>query len=339
MTLYYYLFLVLVIFSVVDLLPARALAHRPRLDGDPRGRDRRQGDGHQHAQPEAAGLRHGRHLRRRVRRDVRDASRASSRPSRSSLQESIMIVAMVVLGGIGHIPGVILGALLLAALPEVLRYVAGPLQDDDRRAPRRVDPAPAADRAGDDQHHAGRGRAACGPRPSTARPRRAAGRRTCKQRSAAMSDTVLKVAGVSKRFGGLQALSDVGITIQRGPGLRPDRPQRRRQDDLLQRAHRPVHARLRQLRARRQALQADRGARGGQGRHRAHLPEHPPVRRDDGARERDGRPPRAHPLGPARRDLPHRRASRPRKRRSPSARRNCSTTSASAASPTTRRAR
>ena len=39
-----------------------------------------------------------------------------------------MLVAMVVLGGIGHIPGVILGALLLAALPEVLRYVAGPLQ-------------------------------------------------------------------------------------------------------------------------------------------------------------------------------------------------------------------
>jgi branched-chain amino acid transport system ATP-binding protein len=31
-----------------------------------------------------------------------------------------------------------------------------------------------------------------------------------------MSDTVLKVAGISKRFGGLQALSDVGIEIQRG---------------------------------------------------------------------------------------------------------------------------
>jgi branched-chain amino acid transport system permease protein len=50
-------------------------------------------------------------------------------PESFSLQESIMIVAMVVLGGIGHIPGVILGALLLAALPEVLRYVAGPLQE------------------------------------------------------------------------------------------------------------------------------------------------------------------------------------------------------------------
>ncbi len=50
-------------------------------------------------------------------------------PESFSLQESVMIVAMVVLGGIGHIPGVILGALLLAALPEVLRYVAGPLQN------------------------------------------------------------------------------------------------------------------------------------------------------------------------------------------------------------------
>jgi branched-chain amino acid transport system permease protein len=49
-------------------------------------------------------------------------------PESFSLQESVMIVAMVVLGGLGHIPGVIVGALLLAALPEVLRYVASPLQ-------------------------------------------------------------------------------------------------------------------------------------------------------------------------------------------------------------------
>jgi len=49
-------------------------------------------------------------------------------PESFSLMESVMIVAMVVLGGIGHLPGVILGAILLAALPEVLRYVAGPLQ-------------------------------------------------------------------------------------------------------------------------------------------------------------------------------------------------------------------
>jgi branched-chain amino acid transport system permease protein len=50
-------------------------------------------------------------------------------PESFSLAESVMIVAMVVVGGIGHIPGVLLGALLLSALPEVLRYVAGPLQE------------------------------------------------------------------------------------------------------------------------------------------------------------------------------------------------------------------
>ncbi|RZI81819.1 MAG: ABC transporter ATP-binding protein [Rubrivivax sp.] len=49
-------------------------------------------------------------------------------PESFSLQESVMVVAMVVLGGSGHVPGVILGAFLLSALPEVLRHVAGPLQ-------------------------------------------------------------------------------------------------------------------------------------------------------------------------------------------------------------------
>jgi len=50
-------------------------------------------------------------------------------PESFSLNESVMIVAMIVLGGLGHIPGVILGAVMLSALPEVLRYVAGPLQE------------------------------------------------------------------------------------------------------------------------------------------------------------------------------------------------------------------
>ena len=49
-------------------------------------------------------------------------------PEAFSLQESVLIVAMVVFGGMGHIPGVVLGAVVLAALPEVLRYVVGPLQ-------------------------------------------------------------------------------------------------------------------------------------------------------------------------------------------------------------------
>jgi branched-chain amino acid transport system permease protein len=49
-------------------------------------------------------------------------------PESFSLTESIAVLAMVVLGGIGHIPGVVLGGVILAALPEVLRHVVEPLQ-------------------------------------------------------------------------------------------------------------------------------------------------------------------------------------------------------------------
>jgi len=49
-------------------------------------------------------------------------------PESFTLWESIVVLAMVVLGGIGHIPGVILGAIVLAVFPEVLRGVAEPIQ-------------------------------------------------------------------------------------------------------------------------------------------------------------------------------------------------------------------
>jgi branched-chain amino acid transport system permease protein len=49
-------------------------------------------------------------------------------PESFGLLESIMILAMVVLGGMGHIPGVILGAVVLTIAPEILRDVIGPLQ-------------------------------------------------------------------------------------------------------------------------------------------------------------------------------------------------------------------
>ncbi len=49
-------------------------------------------------------------------------------PESFTLTESIAVLAMVVLGGIGQIPGVVLGAVLLAALPEVLRHTVEPVQ-------------------------------------------------------------------------------------------------------------------------------------------------------------------------------------------------------------------
>ncbi len=49
-------------------------------------------------------------------------------PESFGLLESIMVLCMVVLGGMGHVAGVVLGALLLATLPEVLRHTASPVQ-------------------------------------------------------------------------------------------------------------------------------------------------------------------------------------------------------------------
>jgi branched-chain amino acid transport system permease protein len=49
-------------------------------------------------------------------------------PESFSLMESVIVLAMVVLGGLGHIPGVILGAVLLAIFPEVLRHTVVPVQ-------------------------------------------------------------------------------------------------------------------------------------------------------------------------------------------------------------------
>jgi branched-chain amino acid transport system permease protein len=49
-------------------------------------------------------------------------------PESFSLMESIMVLCMVVLGGMGNIAGVILGGILLALLPEVLRHIVVPLQ-------------------------------------------------------------------------------------------------------------------------------------------------------------------------------------------------------------------
>jgi branched-chain amino acid transport system permease protein len=49
-------------------------------------------------------------------------------PESFTLNESIIVLAMVVLGGLGHIPGVVLGAVLLAIFPEILRHTVTPVQ-------------------------------------------------------------------------------------------------------------------------------------------------------------------------------------------------------------------
>jgi branched-chain amino acid transport system permease protein len=50
-------------------------------------------------------------------------------PESFVLVESIMVLSMVVLGGMGNIWGVILGALMLSFIPEVLRWTVAPAQE------------------------------------------------------------------------------------------------------------------------------------------------------------------------------------------------------------------
>ncbi len=135
------------------LLSPRAQPDRPRLDGDPRGRGRGQGDGHQHAQPEAARVRHGRHLRRRLGDDVRELP-------------GLHLARVVQPAGVDHDRG---DGRPRRHRPPARRHRRFPVARraargaalrrraaaaDDRRPARRVDPAPAAGRAGDDRHHA-----------------------------------------------------------------------------------------------------------------------------------------------------------------------------------------
>ena len=49
-------------------------------------------------------------------------------PESFSLMESVMVLCMVVLGGMGNVGGVVLGGILLVVLPELFRNAAGPVQ-------------------------------------------------------------------------------------------------------------------------------------------------------------------------------------------------------------------
>ncbi|BAL25948.1 branched-chain amino acid ABC transporter system, permease [Azoarcus sp. KH32C] len=49
-------------------------------------------------------------------------------PESFSLTESIVVLTMIVLGGMGNLAGVVVGAVMLTALPELLRHFAVPMQ-------------------------------------------------------------------------------------------------------------------------------------------------------------------------------------------------------------------
>ena len=143
-----------------------------------------------------------------------------------------------------------------------------------------------------------------------------------------MTQALLAAKGITKRFGGVQALADVGFTINHGEiyGLiGPNGAGKTSLFNVLTGIYVPDGGDFVFDGA---SLAAPEAQRRREPRHRAHVPEHPPVRQPVGARERDDRPPRAHARRRVGRDLPQRRPRATRNRRSTSARTSCSTTSA-----------
>ena len=150
---------------------------------------------------------------------------------------------------------------------------------------------------------------------------------------------VLKVAGVSKRFGGLQALSDVGISILPGQvyGLiGPNGAGKTTFFNVLTGLYTPDSGSFELGGMPYKPTAVHEVARAGIARTFQNIRLFAEMTALENVMV--GRHVRTQ-SGAARRDLSHRQLQGWRKRRSPSARRNCSTTWASAVSPNTRRAR
>ena len=140
-------------------------------------------------------------------------------PESFILLESITILAMVVLGGMGSIPGVVLGAIILVVVPEVLREYAQyrftifglgltlmMLVRPEGLWPVRVRPAPAP-ATGDTGVEPMRERTA--PHVELLAGERA-------RPTAAGCEGFLSIDGVGKSFGGLRAVNNVSFSVARG---------------------------------------------------------------------------------------------------------------------------
>ena len=132
-------------------------------------------------------------------------------PTSFTYAQSVMILIIVVLGGRGSIPGVLLGAIIVAGLPEALRFlnlwrefvfaialILLMLVRPQGLWPARLRriAAPSADEA----HHV----AHAEPAEQIAAV------------TAGEPETLLEARNVSRVFGGLKAVTDVSFTVQRG---------------------------------------------------------------------------------------------------------------------------
>ncbi len=283
-----------------DLRAGQPQPDRPGLGGDPRGRDRRLGHGHQPfrlkllafalgAVPGRPGRDHPgpQHLQLGDARTLRRSSNSS------------FLLAAVVLGGMGTVRGPLLGALLLLVIPEKLRFFQdwrllavrpGP-DPDDALPPRGPDRQPAP-RAG-----VPRGRAAT---TSRRRSPTALGARTRQRRQGVSCDhrtteTATGAAGaaspaaplldaqqVTMQFGGLKAVDSVDLHGARAGEIvgliGPNGAGKTTFFNCLTGLYVPTSG---IVLLRRQARLPSQAVPGRQGRHGADVPEHPALPEHD----------------------------------------------------------
>ncbi|MFM0387155.1 branched-chain amino acid ABC transporter ATP-binding protein/permease [Paraburkholderia dipogonis] len=125
-------------------------------------------------------------------------------PTGFTYLQSVTILIVVVLGGRGSIPGVILGAVIVAGLPEVLRFLnlwrifgfAIGLVILMLLRPQGLWPAPL--------------RRVAPPRASTGDPE------ALPPREKVTNDILLEVRNMQRRFGGVQAVGGISFTVRNG---------------------------------------------------------------------------------------------------------------------------
>ena len=220
---------------------------------------------------------------------------------------SIFVLAMVILGGLGSIWGVVVGAIVLSVInnyliPDVFNEPAQqgrPELRPDRAVVRHLR-LPAGDH--DDP-------AAGGADPRTAAQDGAGGRHRRRRRrlriETAVSEILLEASGVTKRFGGLTAVDDVTFSIPERSIVSiigPNGAGKTTFFNILTGLYKPTLGRI-DVRGRQHHLGPAR--QDHEARDRADVPEHPPLRHDVRAGERHDRPAQPHEGGPVRLDLPH----------------------------------
>ena len=203
-------------------------------------------------------------------------------PSSIKLFVSINVAAIVIVGGMGSIPGVVLGALFLIGLPELFREFA-----DYRFLFYGVA------LIGDDAVPPGRAVAVGHRAARAARRRRGAGDDRGRHDADHPGDdvmTLLVARAVTKRFGGLARGQQARLRGRAGRHRQRHRAERRRQDDVLQLHRRASTTSRGRDRARRRADPQAPSRPDRPPRHVPDLPEHPAVREHDRDGEHPGRP-------------------------------------------------